>query len=659
MADNDPSSDFEDAKQAYSSLSPEDSSKLSADSQAATEMSPSGASSSDDPVKDGTDAGQVGARPLRWWPALVLLALMLGVGRIPSLFEAPKLPILMLGFLGPFLVGTLILLWWLIGSRASNKEKAIGFFGFLGVGFLGLMLLHPSLQGMPSVIFVIPTGLAMFAIGSIAMASVPKTRVATGLIAGLIGFGFWSLLQSEGTTGTFEGQWLWRWSKTAEQRYLESSIDRLAEEPSSDATLTSVPWAEFRGKNREGVISGFTIDEDWESNPPKEVWRHRIGPAWSSFSVAVDSDGRTRLYTQEQRDKYEAVVCLDGESGAIIWDYTYKDRFWDGIGGAGPRATPTLVGNMLYCQGAMGLVVALDPITGEEKWQADFRKDPGLKPPTWGFSSSPLVIDGKVIVHAGGPVENGTGMEGYVVAYDALDGSLVWKAPAGNHTYSSGQASTLSGVSGVLMVCNNGIRFLNPDDGSEYWFHEWLSTNYRVLQPLVIGSNIIFSSSLGEGTRRIQVTKDDQGQWTTEEKWTTDKLKPSFNDTVYYQGHLYGFDMAIFASADFETGEKNWKRGRYGHGQVLLFSDTGQLLVISEKGKLVLIAANPEKLDERASLQVLDGKTWNHPVLVGDRFFVRNAQEIACYQLPSADSSPQPPLEDEAESEANEDSTET
>ena len=109
-----------------------------------------------------------------------------------------------------------------------------------------------------------------------------------------------------------------------------------------------------------------------------------------------------------------------------------------------------------------------------------------------------------------------------------------------------------------------------------------------------------------------------------------------YNDYVAHKGYLYGFDNNIFACVDLENGERKWKRGRYGNGQVLLLPDGDQLLVISEDGEIVLLRATPEKLTELAKHRVLEGRTWNHPVLVGSRLYVRNGEEAACFEMPLA-----------------------
>ena len=115
--------------------------------------------------------------------------------------------------------------------------------------------------------------------------------------------------------------------------------------------------------------------------------------------------------------------------------------------------------------------------------------------------------------------------------------------------------------------------------------------------------------------------------------WTSRDLKPDFTDLVTYQGFAYGNDGGILTCVDLNTGNRQWKGGRYGKGQALLVESSGVLLIAAEDGRVVLVRADPKQHTEVASFKALEGKTWNHPVLVGDRLYVRNAQEAACYQL--------------------------
>jgi len=239
-----------------------------------------------------------------------------------------------------------------------------------------------------------------------------------------------------------------------------------------------------------------------------------------------------------------------------------------------------------------------------------------------------LVVGDTVIVHAGGTADKGT------LAFETSTGELKWCAAAGEHSYSSPQLCRLHGEEFVAVLSDAGLNLLDPMTGAVALDYKWKHEGYRALQPQVInGDSILLPTGVGTGTRCIRVSKTDSGLQAAE-IWTSRDLKSDFNDFVVFEGHLYGFDGAIFTCLDLATGKRTWKGGRYGKGQVLLLEASGLLLVASETGQLVLLKADPTAHQELATRQVLDGKTWNHPVVVGDRLFVRNSEQAACLRLP-------------------------
>ena len=137
--------------------------------------------------------------------------------------------------------------------------------------------------------------------------------------------------------------------------------------------------------------------------------------------------------------------------------------------------------------------------------------------------------------------------------------------------------------------------------------------------------------------RRLSVARGPDG-WAIEERWTSKRLKPYYSEFFVHNGHAFGFDGSLLACIDLENGKRKWKGGRYGPGQLSLFADQDLLLVVSESGELALVAAVPDKFTELARFPALKGKTWNHPVLVGDRLLVRNGQEMIAYRLSLAGS---------------------
>jgi outer membrane protein assembly factor BamB len=156
------------------------------------------------------------------------------------------------------------------------------------------------------------------------------------------------------------------------------------------------------------------------------------------------------------------------------------------------------------------------------------------------------------------------------------------------------------------------------------------------VQPAVMADgDVLIVASTGSGTRRLAVAHGARG-WTVEERWTSLGLKPYFNDFVVHKGHAYGFDGRILTSIDLQDGTRRWKGGRYGSGQLVLLPDQDVLLVLSEEGELALLSATPDKFTELARVPAIKGKTWNHPVLVGDLLLVRNGEEMAAFRLTRA-----------------------
>jgi outer membrane protein assembly factor BamB len=544
---------------------------------------------------------------------------------VPGMMESPSIELFMLGFMGPAVLGLLVMLWWLAASRATWKEKIIGAVAVAVIGFVSITLSHFSVKGMSVLTYVFPVGIASFAIPLILLAGKPAIRLPVALLSACIGFGAWDFLRSEGVSGKFAPEFVWRWDASAEEQYLKSLADsKPATVKSSEdikITLASAAWPGFRGPLRDAKLNGVTLVEDWQALPPKLVWKKQIGPGWSSFSVAGN-----RLFTQEQRGEKEAIVCLDADSGETVWVHEYESRFWESIAGAGPRATPTIADEGLFSLGANGILSCLNASTGEKIWERELQKDANRKPPMWGFTSSPLVTDGKVIVHGGGPENQG------LLAYDAVSGEPQWSIASGDHCYSSAQSATFDSISGVLMMSNAGLQFVDAKDGTKIWEYAAPSKNYRTIQPLVIGDSVLLANSLAEGTKRLKVSRVGE-EWSIQEEWASRSMKPDFNDYVEHQGNLYGFDGDIFACVDMANGKRLWKKGRYGNGQVLLLADAGQLLITSEAGELVLLRADPKSMVELAKFQAIEGKTWNHSVVVGNKVYLRNSEQAACYEL--------------------------
>ncbi len=563
-------------------------------------------------------------------------------------------------------VGVWLLLflgWWLAQRRLSWGERLAVLGGMVAVIVVTVALMHPSVRAFALIpaFYAVPVMLLGWTAWLAVKRDAPSRVRRRGMIAVAALAWAWTLLvRMDGLQGQGEAEFHSRWTPTGEERFLAdqkrrsiSGVKRLPAEAGNPIVAAEGDWLEFRGPKRDGAVTGVTVRTDWAEKPPKQNWKRRVGPGWSSMVVIGD-----RLFTQEQREADEAVVCYDAATGDELWSHEDSGRFAESMGGVGPRATPTFADGRVYALGANGLLNCLDAATGRRLWSRDITLDGEKSIPFWGFCSSPLVVDGKVIVFAGGGGKQGKSTEPEsadakddndakdsekppenvktLIAYDAETGDIAWQVPSGSHSYSSPQLETIDGVEQVLFLSDRALQSVDPATGDELWA---LPTNTAVdesmpsLQPTRLeGSDFFVNFNASAGVVRTSVQhKDDK--WTLDVLWFTKKLKPFFNDFVRVGEDLYGFDGKYFACVDAKTGKTTWKHKGYGSGQVVLLADQPILIVISEAGEAVLVAANPEKHEELGKFQAVEGKTWNHPTVVRGRLYVRSAEEMACYEL--------------------------
>ena len=602
---------------------------------------------------------QTSRKPLRLLPGVVAAVFLLLLRfALPLVISDGT----MYGIIGAVVGAVAILVWWVFFSRAPWAERLGAIVLMIVALFATKRLSHESIvgAGMGKLIYILAIPVMCVALVGWAVAThrlSTLVRRSTMVASILIACGLFTVLRTDGITGEGDLDLHWRWTSTPEDLLLVQAKDEpmaltsasttvaaseekpatpaekepetptaapaepeaLKDMPTRAANPSNADWPGFRGPRRDGVVRGVRIETDWSTSPPVQLWRRPIGPGWSSFAVRGDL-----CYTQEQRGDSELVACYKLSSGDPVWRHRDAVRFYESNGGPGPRATPTLSNGRVYAFGATGILNSLNAITGAVIWSRNVASETETKTPGWGFASSPLVVGDVVIVAA----------DATLVAYDVATGHRRWVGPAHRGSYSSPHRVKIDGVEQILLLGGEGAISVAPSDGTVLWEHSW--PGGAIVQPaLTTSGNVLIntiSMSGGVGTRCLAIAHGANG-WSAEERWTSNGLKPYFNDFVIHKGHAFGFDGNILACIDLENGNRKWKGGRYGNGQLVLLPDQDLLLVLSEEGELALIGATPEQFKEIARVPAIEGKTWNHPVLVGDILLVRNGQEMAAFRL--------------------------
>ncbi|MBU6399242.1 MAG: PQQ-binding-like beta-propeller repeat protein [Verrucomicrobia bacterium] len=510
-------------------------------------------------------------RRLRWWLPVILAAA--AAGNVYRLRAAADLDTMTRNFrIMLTLVGAagLLLVWWLFLTRLRWRARLAG---------LGLVI--------------------------------------------VCGVGAKGLVRIDGSAdGGGRPRMVWRWTPRR-----SGEVGRLTQTAAANpraAIVAASDYPGYLGRDRSGVVTGVDLEPDWRAHPPRELWRHPIGLGWSGFAVAG-----SRAITQEQRGGDELVVCYDLASGRQVWAHAHPVRFSEPMGGDGPRATPTIDQGRVYAVGATGILDVMEAATGRLLWTRDVLKEAGLPNTYFGKSSSPLVVDDLVVV-TGGMAKRST-----LLAFHAADGAPAWRAGHDEASFTSPMLVTLAGRRQILTVNAATVTGQDPRDGRLLWEYDWGNNQWpKCAQPVLLaGDRLLLSASFNAGCVLLQVKRDADGRFTVAERWKNRHLKSEFSNLVADGGYVYGLDDGILACVDLATGQRKWKDGRYGHGQVLRVEDF--LLVQAEPGTVALVTATPAGYHEVARLNALSTKTWNTPALAGNLLLVRNDQEAVCYRLPT------------------------
>ena len=422
-----------------------------------------------------------------------------------------------------------------------------------------------------------------------------------------------------------------------------------AEADAEPASGTTEDWPQFRGPDRDGISPATGLLETWPEEGPKELWRRPIDEGFSAVSVACG-----RLYTMfaetpaeeagngdaaddppaaasdesddepTEPEMIEYAAAFDAATGEEIWRAAIGRRIVTQFGN-GPRSTPTVEGDTVYVLGAHGELVALATEDGSRRWALTFADAFGTQQAYWGFSTSPLVENGLLLIESNGP-------EGK--AYAALDpatGEVRWTTgePIPNGGYNSPMAVTLDGRRVFVYVGKDVLRAVD-DDGKEVWSHPWPNGETHAMPIFAPPDRFFASGAEGVGAALVQVMSDGDGM-KVEEVWNNRIMKNHFSSSILLDGHIYGFDNATLKSIALETGEQQWAKRGFGKGSLIYAG--GHLIVLSDRGSLALVEATPEGYAEKGRVQALDGRCWTAPSLAGGKLYLRSHTEMVSYDL--------------------------
>lgn len=405
----------------------------------------------------------------------------------------------------------------------------------------------------------------------------------------------------------------------------------------------TTPFPQFLGSDRNAVIT----DRDFEipDKTQKEFWRISVGQGWGGIAIQGPY-----CVTLEQRDAQECVACYRLSDGVLLWLHQSPTRHSNPLGGVGPRSTPTIANELVYTQGATGLVHCLKLQTGEVVWQQNLLELAGWdqgkseRSISWGRAGSPLLVDGLCVLPFGrekGTAAPSESLDGRsLIAFDAATGDVKWTAGEDQISYASPMTLTLSDTKQIVAVNETSVTGHHISDGQVLWSLPWdgQSNGAANCSSVVPAGDdrILVAKGYGVGSGLFEI-KSDQDKWDFEEVWASHRvLKTKFTHACVDGDFAYGLSDGTLECVDLKSGKRLWAqpRGtRYEHGQMIRVGDC--LVVQAENGTVAFVAATPEEFRVLATLPALNDKTWNVPSVAGRYLAVRNDTEAVVYHLPA------------------------
>jgi len=377
-------------------------------------------------------------------------------------------------------------------------------------------------------------------------------------------------------------------------------------------------WPQWRGANRDGKVSGFTAPEKWPAQLAQK-WKTTVGTGDSTPALVGD-----KLYVFSRQGDEEVVLCLNVADGKEVWKDKYAAQAVSGPASRhpGPRSSPAVAEGKVVTLGVAGVVSCVDAASGKLLW----RKDPFPKvTPRFFTAMSPIIVDGMAIVHVGGQGN------GAIIAFALATGDEKWRWGAEGPDYGSPALLTADGVKQIVTPTEKSIVAIAVADGKLLWQRPFpiQGMSYNAATPVVDGQTVIYTGK-GRGAKAVKIEKKGDGFEATE-VWSNPDLAPQFNTPVLKDGLLFGLsDKGNLYCIDAKTGKTAWTdttaRDRQGFTSIV---DGGScLLALPSNSEMVVFKPDSKQYQEVAKIKVADTASYAHPVLAGNRVFVKDQETV-------------------------------
>jgi outer membrane protein assembly factor BamB len=386
-------------------------------------------------------------------------------------------------------------------------------------------------------------------------------------------------------------------------------------------------FPQWRGPNRDGVITGFTAPATWPAQL-KQRWKIQAGAGHASPVVVGQ-----RVYLHSRVDDNEVVRALELNTGKQLWQDSYTVAYQmnpAAMGhGKGPKSTPTVSNGKLYTFGITGTLSAYDANTGKLLWRKEYKPQFKNLEPDFGTAMSPLVDRGVLYVHAGGS------NNGALIALDANTGTEKWRWAGDGPGYASPIAIEALGKRLIVTQSQQNIIGLWADNGTLLWKIPFETAYVQNIVTPIQYKDLLILSGLDKGVFAIRLGYSNE-KWTTEQLWMNKEVSMYMNSPVLVGDMLVGLshkNKGQYFCLDPNTGKTLWTSDpRQGENAAILTAG-GLVYALDTDANLKITRASVKGLQEVKRYNAASSATWAHPALTGKLLIVKDAGTLAAWAL--------------------------
>jgi len=377
-------------------------------------------------------------------------------------------------------------------------------------------------------------------------------------------------------------------------------------------------WPQWRGANRDGKVKEFKAPKAWpKALTPK--WKVKVGSGDATPALVGD-----KLYVFTRQGDEEVTLCLNAADGTEVWKNKYAAQAVSGAARRhpGPRSSPAVADGKVVTLGVAGVVSCLDAAKGKVLW----RKDPFPKiVPRFFTSMSPMIVDGMAIAHVGGRGK------GAIIAFDLASGAEKWRWAGEGPEYASPVLLTVEGTKQIVTLTNKSVVGVNAADGKLLWRIPFAPARraYNAATPIVDGQTVIITGAR-RGTKALKIEKTGDG-FAAKELWSNAEVATQYNTPVLVDGLLFGFsDRGNLFCINAKNGKTAWKDAtRRGRGFAAIVGAGSVMLALPNNSELIAFKPIAKEFAQVAKIKVAESATYAHPVVAGNRVFVKDQDSLA------------------------------